>query len=770
MKHITTIKLILILHLIILFSISTFASLEDGGKFLSGKVIDADTKEPLIGANILIKNTNIGTATDIKGFFFIKNIPNDDFEVQISMIGYRSFSIFIQSEFSTQELTIELHSSLIELGTIVVTGTNTLHLYENVPVKTELISKKLIHQQGACNLAEALGLQTGVLVENNCNNCNFTQVRILGFDGKYSQVLIDGDPVISSLGGVYGLEHYPKEMIEQIEIVKGGGSSLYGGGAIAGTINLMTRRPAFNNTRIGYTGSTTGKSYDQQIGAVAEIVNDNNTAGFFIFGSTRNRNPYDHNGDGFSEIGLLSNETLGVNSYFKPFNNTELKINFHRILEERRGGNNFDKPVHEAEIAEWTKHIKWGGKFRWEHQLSSKLQYRIHSAFSLLKRDSYYGGLSEDTPEGRLDALNFYGLSENPLYTFGLQVNYIFNNHSITAGVQYNYDKLLDRSVSSEAYYLNEIFRNTGIFLQDEFAIGKNNELVFVIGSRIDKHSSIEEWIVSPRLNAKYQLNESLKLRAGFTTGFKAPQIFDEDLHICGLEGIQRVIRNEDGLKEERSSTYSLGLEFLDFVNNIPLLFGITAFYTDLENAYTDEFITSSGNIEFWERVNSTGAFVQGLELDLGVKPFTGLELRSGITFKENKYRENLTDFDTDNFLRTPDLFGYIRGSYDIKSDINFFVSMKYLGSMFVPRESIIEGQEEPLLELNRSEDFFEFDIAFSKHLNLFSSLNSSITFGVKNLFNAYQKDLDYGQQRDPAYVYGPSLPRTFYLNLNLIL
>jgi outer membrane receptor for ferrienterochelin and colicins len=222
MNLIFTIKLILTLQLIILFSISIFASEKDADKILSGKVMDAATKEPLIGANILIKNTNIGTATDIKGIFSIKNIPDTDFELQISMIGYRSFSKLIKREFSALELTIELHSSLIELGTIVVTGTNTLHLYENVPVKTELISKKLIHQQGACNLAEALGLQTGILVENNCNNCNFTQVRILGFDGKYSQVLIDGDPVISSLGGVYGLEHYPQEMIEQIEIVKGG--------------------------------------------------------------------------------------------------------------------------------------------------------------------------------------------------------------------------------------------------------------------------------------------------------------------------------------------------------------------------------------------------------------------------------------------------------------------------------------------------------------------------------------------------------------------
>lgn len=723
----------------------------------------------MAGANILISGTNLGSATDVDGNFIISGIPSDNFTMSISMIGYKSKLMqFTLDTLPSNNLEIELAQALIEMGTVVVTGTNSMHLYENVPVKTEIVTKKLMQQQGACNLAQSLGLQTGVMVENDCNNCNFTQVRILGFDGKYSQVLIDGDPVVSALGGVYGLEHYPQEMIEQIEIVKGGGSSIYGGGAVAGTINMMTKRPAFNGTRVGYDGSSANGSYDQQIGAVAEIVNDDNTAGFFIFGSTRNRNAYDHNGDGFTELGNLKNETIGINSYFKPFENTELQTSFHRIYEVRRGGNQLDKPVHEAQISEWVQHYKYGGKLKWEQSLSSAFQYKIHYAFSILERNSYYGGLNEDTPQGRLDALNYYGFSKNPLHTGGISANYILDNHSLTAGFQYDHDDLLDQSVSSSAYYVNETYKNTGIFVQDEFSIDTDKNLIIVAGVRFDKHSSLESWIISPRLSLMYQIFESIKIRAGYTSGFKAPQIFDEDLHICGLEGTQRVIRNTDGLKEERSSTFSAGFEFLDFVNDMPVLFGVTAFYTSLFDAYADEFISADGNIEFWERINSSGAIANGIEFDLGIKPLDGLEFRSGFTIKENKYKDNVTDFETKNFFRTPNYFGFARTSYEFRFGLTAFAALKFTGSMFVPHEIAVDYQDDPILELTETDEFIEIDFAFTKELRLFSDLKTSLTLGLKNITNVYQKDLDYGVTRDPGFVYGPSQPRIVYFSLNL--
>ena len=759
---------------ILFFSINiwaiSFTGTEDNRtRVISGRVINADTKEPLIGVNIFIKKTNIGASTDEAGYFIIKSAPVINLEINISIVGYKSIVAQIPAgEKNIEDLAFELKEGTIEMGTVVITGTNSPRLYEDSPVKTEIIPNSLIRQQSACNLAQALGLQTGVSVENDCNNCNFTQVRILGFEGKYTQILIDGDPVISSLGGVYGLEHYPQEMIEQIEIVKGGGSALYGGGAIAGTINLITKKPAFNRSRISYFGGSVGGSYDQQISATAEMVNKDHTSGFFAYGSTRSRNRYDRNGDGFTELGELKNETIGFDWYFNPFEGIELQTSFHRIFEERRGGGNFDRPVHEAGIAEWIQHFKYGGKIRWSHKLSPTLEYRINYAFSLLRRNSYYGGLSDTTVEARLQALNYYGFSNNPLHTGNIQLNYIFGSHSFTGGFQYDNDRIDDKSVSNSAYFLEETFKNLGVFVQDDFLIEELNSLQVVAGIRFDKHSALDNWIISPRLNLSYELTKGLKLRAGYTTGFKAPQIFDKDLHLCGLEGTQRVIRNSPGLKEERSNSFTIGAEFQDFVNNIPLLIGITGFYTKLDGAYTNRFIFSSGTIEYWERINSIGADVKGIEVDLGIKPIENFELKSGITLKENNYKDFLTNFHTKNFLRTPNSFGYFRSTYNFTSEFSVIFSLKYTGKMDVPHEIVVEGKDELLLVLSKSQNFFELDFSVRHKIVLFSDLSATVTTGIKNLTDTYQKDLDYGITRDPGYVYGPSSPRTYFVSLEL--
>jgi outer membrane receptor for ferrienterochelin and colicins len=739
-----------------------------GSWIIKGKIIDAETKEPLAGANVIIKNTNIGVSTNNFGEFTLMGFGKESTKLQVSMVGYKSVEKEIGQINNYDNLIIELKQSLIEMGSVVVTGTNTMQLYEKSSVKTEIIPQKLIQKQNACNLAQALGLQTGVMVENDCNNCNFTQVRLLGFDGKYSQILIDGDPVISSLGSVYGLEHYPQEMIEQIEIVKGGGSALYGGGAVAGTINMMTRRPGFNRTKITYSGNSFDGIYDQQTGVISEVISADNNAGFFVYGSTRNRNAYDRNGDGITELGVLKNQTIGFNGFIKPFSESEFQISFHKIFEERRGGSELDKPVHEAAISEMVKHQKWGGKLKWEHKLSSQLQYKLNYAFSLLKRDSYYGGLSEDTPEARLQALKYYGFSDNPLHSAGLQINYFYRSNLFTAGIQYDNDKLLDQSVSSDIYYVNETFKNFGVFLQDEISFDEEGHTQLVAGVRFDKHSKLGNWVVSPRINLKYEVIEPLTIRAGFSTGFKAPQIFDEDLHICGLEGTQKVIRNANNLKEEKSLSYTIGFEFQDFVNDIPVIFGVTGFYTVLKDAYSERFVSSSGTIEVWERINSTGAKVLGFETDFGIKPLNNFEIRTGLTYKTNKYDDLLENFNTKNFLRTPDIFGFARLSYEFTKTFSTFVAVKYTGKMYVPHEVVVDYQNEPLLLLKESESFVELDISVSKKLNIAKDIELELTAGAKNITDAYQKDLDFGLTRDPGYVYGPTQPGTLFFAVNL--
>ncbi len=734
---------------------------------IEGHVIDARTKEALPWANVMIEHTTIGTAADENGHYRITNVPAGQIHLVATMMGYkRGHKALSVGRGQTITVNYELESTILELGAVVVTGTSTPRLVEDMPVRTEVIPRKIIERKQAVNLAEALEFQTGIRVENNCSNCNFSQVRILGLDGKYSQILIDGDPVVSSLAGVYGLEHFPEEMVDQIEIVKGGGSSLYGSGAIAGVINMITRKPMTNQVRIKYLGHSAGGATEEHIGAVAETVNKTGTSGAYIFGSFRKRNPYDHNGDGYSELGEIKNESIGFKWYYKPLENGELLASFHRIHEERRGGNKFDRPVHEAEIAEWIEHWRSGGTIRWVHRPSPVFDYKMYYSFSIENRKSYYGGLSGDTPEDQLDALAFYGRTENPLHLGGFLANYRIGSQLVTAGLQCSRDKLKDETAAETTYHIDEVYTNTGIFVQDNLHFGSEEQVEFVAGFRLDKHSELADWIMSPRINAKFDICSGFKLRGAYTTGFKPPQTYDEDLHLCGIEGDQRIIRNATDLNEEKSYTISTGAEYLGYFKSVATMISLTLFKTRINDSFTEQFVSKQGSVERWERVNSDGAEAKGVELDIGIRPFTGTEIRGGFAYIKGRFDSPHEDFGTKKFLRTPDLTGNIRFNVSPVERIDMFIAGNYIGKAYVPHEVVVTGEEEPELRLEESDSFFQMDFGLIYSLPLNNGLHTKINVGVKNITNAYQDNLDRGADRDPAYVYGPSRPRTVYFGL----
>ncbi len=757
-------KIFFIFGLLFSFSIVNATS---SGSSIKGRIVDNKTKKPLPGVNVIIEHTTVGAATDKNGEYIITHTSSGQLRLVASMMGYKQKhkTIHVQPD-QTITVDFELEPTILEMGAVVITGTATPHLVEDMPVRTEVIPRRLIEQKHASNLAEALSFHTGIRVENNCQNCNFTQVRILGLDGKYSQILIDGDPVVSSLASVYGLEHFPEEMVDQIEIVKGGGSSLYGGGAIAGVINMITRRPMTNQVRIKYQNNSTSGKIDQHLGAVAETVSEKATSGAYVFGSFRKRNPYDHNNDGYSELGEIRNESMGFKWYYQPLENGELLASYHQIHEERRGGNKFDLPVHEAEIAEWIEHWRSGGTIRWSHRPGVLFDYRFFYSFSIENRKSYYGGLGGDTPQDQLDALAFYGKTDNPLQIVGFQSNYRVSNHLLTIGVQYSHDKLKDETAAETAYHLDKLYTNTGLFIQDNLHFGDEEQIEFVVGVRLDNHSELNDWTASPRLNGKLDVGKGFTLRTAYTTGFKPPQTYDEDLHLCGIEGDQRIIRNSAELKEERSHSFSGGLEYLGYINDIPAMFSLTAFYTKLTDSFTERFVSKQGIIEHWERVNSDGAEVKGFEMDMGIRPLNGFEVRCGFAYKRSRYDRPNEDFGTRNFLRTPDLTGNMRFSLAAGENIDIYLHGTYTGKADMPHEISVQGQEDPFLLLEKSDAFFQTDVGLTYKLPLNNGLNMKLNLGVKNIFDAYQNDLDQGPNRDPAYVYGPVQPRTLYFGV----
>ncbi|MBN1424565.1 TonB-dependent receptor [Candidatus Fermentibacteria bacterium] len=749
------------------FHISAPLAADPGPALITGMVTDGESGVPLPGVNVLLERTSVGAAADEHGRYAIHNAPVGTWHLTASMVGYSPLRASIRVE-AGQTIThdFELKPTVLQMGAVVVTGTATPHVMQDNPVRTEIIPRLTIEQKHASNFAEALSFHTGIRVENNCQNCNFSQVRILGMDGKYSQILIDGLPVVGSLASVYGLEHFPEEMVDQIEIVKGGGSSLYGGGAVAGVVNLITRRPLINQVRIKSQLNSSRGKLDHHVGAVAETVSKKGTSGAYVYGSFRNRDPYDRNEDGFSEFGELKNETVGFKWYYQPFNNGELLTSFHRIHEERRGGNKFDSPVHEADIAEWIEHWRTGGTVQWAHRPSPLFDYRTYYSFAVTNRESYYGGLGGDTPEDQLQALTFYGRTDNPLHIGGLQANYRVGGHLLTGGLQHSHDKLLDETAAETAYHIDDLYRNTGVFIQDNFHFGGNGELEFIAGVRFDKHSELAEWIASPRLTAKLALAEDITFRSSITSGFKPPQTYDEDLHLCGVEGDQRIIRNAPDLKEERSYSFSAGIEHTGYFSDVPLMVSVTGFATRLSDTFSEEFVRKEGTTELWERVNSDGARVRGFELDLGVRPITGVELRGGLTYAKSKLDKPNEDFDTTKFFRTPDLTANASLSYDATRRLTVYANAQYLGKALVPHEVGAEEGQDPLLLLAESDRYVHADIGATLRLPLNNGLDAKVNAGVKNIFDAFQDDLDVGRDRDPAYVYGPWQPRTMFIGL----
>lgn len=270
--------------------------------------------EPIKKAVILIPELGLSVESDDSGGYELSQIPPGKYHLEVYADGYMDY-VSDPLDFDRDRInhTIILVKKIEE--EIVVTATRTPKLYAETPVKTEVITTTDIQQRVAINLAEALTQTTGVRVENDCQNCNFTQVRINGMEGKYTQILIDSSPVVSAMTGVYGLEQIPAELLHRIEIVKGGGSALYGGNAVAGVINVITKEPQETKATLKFLQESISRKPYTNLGFHSSLVSKDLNTKAFLFATYQKRDPVDLNSDGFSELGTISNTSFGLNFY-----------------------------------------------------------------------------------------------------------------------------------------------------------------------------------------------------------------------------------------------------------------------------------------------------------------------------------------------------------------------------------------------------------------------------------------------------------------------
>ena len=742
------------------------AGANDTDAHIHGHVIDKNTGEHLPYIVVMLKGTTIGVATENTGHYMIRNVPEGTFTVEVSAIGYKTQSRDVNiRKGRSYEVNFVLEEDHVQIDGVIVSATRSETTRRMSPTLVNVVGMDIYNKTNSTTVAQGLAFQPGVRVENNCQNCGFQQVRINGLDGQYTQILIDSRPIFSALAGVYGIEQLPANMVDRVEVMRGGGSALFGSSAIAGTINIITKEPVRNSSSISHTTTLIGgsSSLHNTTDINASIVSEDNKLGLAVFGQNTSKDAWDANRDGFTELSTISGQTIGFRGYIKTGLYSKMTAEYHHLQEFRRGGDNLDLPPHEAMIAEQTKHgINTGGlKFDW---FSKDQKHRLNAFVSVqhIDRESYYGAGMDPNAYGQTTDLTWVGGAQ---YVYKSE-RCIFMPSDLTVGLEYNEDYLRD-NMWGYGRTTDQTVRIASVYAQNEW---KNEIWGILVGGRLDKHNLIKGVIFSPRANLRYNLTENINLRASYSYGFRAPQAFDEDLHIDNVGGTVSMIRLADDLKVEKSQSISVSADLYhswgDWQGN--MLF--EGFYTDLGDVFAlRELGFNADGILIKERYNESGARVFGGNFEGKLAWRDVFQIQFGVTVQNSRYKEARAwaeDVEaTRRMFRTPDLHGYLTASYSPLEQLSLALTGTYTGSMLIEHHAGMIAQNRTV----ETPDFWDMGLKAAYDFRLYKSFSLQVNAGVQNLFNSFQNDFDSGADRDSGYIYGPTLPRTFFFGVKLI-
>jgi outer membrane receptor for ferrienterochelin and colicins len=781
-------KTILYVYALLICATLSFANepekVKPGRATISGKVESMGEQVPF--ATVFLKGTTIGTSADLSGNYLLSNIPTGQQTIVFSAVGYKPVQklIKIQND-ENLNITIEMEIDHIGIEQIIISANRNAKSRREASSIVNTINPKLFERMQSVTLSEGLNFAPGIRMENNCQNCGFSQVRMNGLEGPYSQILINSRPVFSGLAGVYGLELIPVNMIERVEVIRGGGSAMYGSNAIAGTINLITKDPISNSfsfaSSYGMTGTgmkTANAEPDYNLNFNGSFVSEDNKSGLSFYGFHRRRNPFDANGDGFSELSSIDNTTMGARIFQRTGNRGKLSFDYFNINEFRRGGNLFELPLHEADIAESTDHKINSGSVTFDQLVKDEDKISAWVSAVIVDRGSYYGANQDLSAYGQTDDIS---VSSGIQYVRNFQ-DLIFSPASVTSGAEWSFNRLYDKKLG---YFDNDNELHTGntevadqrihsasAFSQSDWNL---NPFILSAGIRFDRYmiddflyktKQVAGNVLSPRLSLLWNINEGLQLRTAYARGFRAPQIFDEDLHIETSGARQVLHRNDENLKQETSGSYTASLNFSRQTLYWQYQFLIEGFITRLKDPFANEYGTPDENgVVIYTRMNAEeGAMVQGINLEFNASPIRRLQFQSGFTFQKSAFEEP-QEFNEKRFFRSPSKYGFASLNYTPSPGLDVSVTTNYTGPMLVPYFGPrLPNPGEGTLLTSRS--FFDTGMKIGYNITVTKFIKMQLNAGVKNIFNAYQDDFDTGIDRDPAYMYGPGSPRSIYFGI----
>ena len=663
------------------------------------KGVVVSNNNPLEGATITIEGTKIGTITDQYGNFSLNISKIKNTKIIISYLGYKPYEHTIVSYTDDIGL-IELQKEN-QLNEVVISGTLKPVSKLNSPVPVEVYTKDFFIANPSPSVFESIGIINGVRPQLNCNICNTGDIHINGQEGSYTMVLIDGLPIVSGLSTVYGLTGIPQSLIEQIEIVKGPASTLYGSEAIGGLINLITKIPentskfSFDTFGSGWGEVNTDLSYKYNL--------SNKSQGIIGVNYFNYSNPIDNNDDGFTDLTLVDR----ISIFNKIDIKNKLSIATRFVYEDRWGGEmNWNKNYRGGDNVYgesiFTKRIELFGKYIFDENLFFQFSFNNHS------QNSIYGKTI---------------FNANQSIGFGQLVwNKNFKSNDLIIGIAYRHTNYDDDTTATynENLMSNdaEIINLPGLFIQDEIKIGKYNSLL--VGFRYD-YNSIHGNIFTPRLNYKVlNKRKSSALRLSIGSGYRIARVFTED-H-AALTGAREVVFL-DNLNAEKS--WNTNINFVKKIyakEGYILNFDSSIFWSEFSNKIIPDYDTDPNQI-IYDNLNGK-SIIQGASVNFNSLFNNGFRINIGATYIDSSIIENGIEF-------TPYLTESFHGVWKIEKGFNesgFKIDFtgNILGKMRLPRLGILDPRD-------------EYSPIFSIiNLQLTKTINNNYQFygGIKNILD----------------------------------
>ena len=496
-------------------------------------ITDSETSEPLLGATIYFEELEKGAVTNFDGIANFTEIPDGNHIIKISYLGFKTIETTI--EIGTKKIfSFKLESGGNELDEVVIQSSRSTRTVRKIPTRIEFIGAEELSEKAVMNptnISMVLRESTGIQMQQTSLSSGNTNIRIQGLDGRYTQLLRDGFPLYGGFSSGLSILQIPPLDLQQFEIIKGSSSTLYGGGAIAGLINMVSKTPDEEPaldimlTQTQALGSTANVFYSKR----------NEKVGISLYGSGHYQKVYDPEDDGFSNLPQTTSISFNPKFFYYPSEKTTFWIGLNGTYDDRIGGDITKIESGENGIHQYTEE-------NISKRLSSQAVYetKIDSVSSLnIKNSISFFDRKLSIPDFSFDGKQTNTFTEINYQKASKKTDWILGANLYTSNFDENDNSQLQRDQTDVTY---------GTFVNNIYDISDN--WILETGLRADYNTDFG-FFPLPKVSLLYKNDSGFSSRIGGGLGYKIPDIFTEEAEFINFENVLAI--DKSALKAERS-------------------------------------------------------------------------------------------------------------------------------------------------------------------------------------------------------------------------